>query len=212
MIAILDYGLGNLASVRNAFCAAGAEATVTSDEDVIRQASGVVFPGVGAAGAGMEWLRARGLDVVVREVAASERPLLGICLGMQLLFDRSEEGDVECLGLIPGTVRLLRGEVKIPHIGWNQVAVQAEAPLWQHLPPAPYFYFVHSYICRPLDPSAVAGVTEHGETFCSAVACGAIWGTQFHPERSGQMGQRLIRNFVDFCGECHGADRAAQAH
>jgi glutamine amidotransferase len=159
----------------------------------------------------MERLRSRGLDAVVREVAAGEQPLLGICLGMQLFFDRSQEGNVACLGLIPGTVRLLRGEVKIPHIGWNQVAVQSEAPLWRGLQAAPksgprradksgpYFYFVHSYICEPLEPADVAGTTEHGEQFCSAVVRDRIWGTQFHPERSGQTGMQLIRNFVEWC-------------
>ena len=197
MIAIVDYGLGNLASVRNAFRAVGADVSVTSDPDVIRSASGVVLPGVGAASAGMERLRERGLDRVVHEVASTERPLLGICLGMQLLFDRSDEGGADCLGLIPGTVRLLRSDEKIPHIGWNQAAFEPDAPLRQGLPPDPYFYFVHSYVCEPLDASVVAARTEYGERFCSAVCQRQIWGTQFHPERSGRTGLRLIRSFVD---------------
>ena len=199
MIAIVDYGLGNLASVRNAFRANGAEALVTSDPDALRRASGLVLPGVGTASAGMERLRARRLDGVVKQVAESGTPLLGICLGMQLLFDRSEEGDVTCLGLLPGDVRLLRGGEKIPHIGWNQVMHQGSGDLWRHVPRDPYFYFVHSYVCDPLDPAICAGTTEYGERFCSVVAHGSIWGTQFHPERSGQVGLGLIRNFVESC-------------
>lgn len=198
MIAIIDYGLGNLASVRNAFHAAGALVRVTSLEDEIRQAAGVVLPGVGAASAGMQKLRERGLDGIVREIALSGTPFLGICLGMQLLFERSEEGDSECLGLLPGTVRLLRGGRKIPHIGWNQIDTRA-SHLWRGLSDAPYFYFVHSYVCDPGDPSICAGTTDYGESFCSAVQTGSIWGTQFHPERSGVTGQGLIRNFISAC-------------
>ena len=199
MIAIVDYGLGNLASVRNAFRATGAEVEVTSDEKRIRKAAGVVLPGVGAASAGMERLRARGLDRVVQDVARAETPFLGICLGMQLLFERSEEGDAKCLGLIPGAVRMLSGDEKVPHIGWNQVSTEGRSELWRDLPPDPYFYFVHSYVCDPVDASVSAGMTDYGESFCSAVQCGSVWGTQFHPERSGTAGLRLIKNFVDKC-------------
>ena len=196
MIAVVDYGLGNLASVRNAFQAAGAGVTVTADPAVIASAGAVVLPGVGAASAGMERLRRRGLDRTLRDAVSSGVPLFGICLGLQLLFEFSEEGATECLGVLPGRVRLLRGEVKVPHIGWNQVDTRAGVPLWCGIEPEPYFYFVHSYICEPADPSAVAGLTSHGETFCSAVCLGSVWGTQFHPERSGRAGLQLIRNFV----------------
>jgi glutamine amidotransferase len=199
VIVCVDYGLGNLASVRNAFHAAGAGILISSVPEVIAQASAIVLPGVGAASAGMEGLRARGLEDVVRQVGTLGRPMIGLCLGMQLLFDRSEEGDVECLGLLPGTVRLLRGNFKVPHIGWNQVALQNGLDLWRDVPPDPYFYFVHSYVCDPSEPSDVAGLTTYGEPFCSAVVRGAVWGTQFHPERSGWVGQRLIRNFIAAC-------------
>jgi glutamine amidotransferase len=199
VIVCVDYGLGNLSSVRNAFRAAGAHIVVTSDPEVIAQAYGVVLPGVGAASAGMEGLQARGLEDVVRRAGTSGRPLIGLCLGMQLLFERSEEGDVACLGLLPGTVRLLRGGVKVPHIGWNQVVQKGASDLWQDVPHDPYFYFVHSYVCEPAEPADVAGVTEYGGRFCSAVARGVVWGTQFHPERSGRVGQQLIRNFVAAC-------------
>jgi glutamine amidotransferase len=199
VIAIVDYGLGNLASVHNAFAGVGAPAERTADPEVIRQADGVVLPGVGAAAAGMERLRERGLDGVVTDVARSGRPLLGLCLGMQLLFERSEEGGSTCLGLLPGTVRLMRVDLKVPHIGWNQVKTGGDTALWKGLPPDPYFYFVHSYVCMPADPPLIAGETEYGETFCSAVASGPIWGVQFHPERSGRSGLQLIRNFVEAC-------------
>lgn len=199
MIAIVNYGLGNLASVRNAFAAVGEAAVVTSDPIQIRNASGIVLPGVGAASAGMRLLQERGLDTVVKDAAATGRAVLGLCLGMQLLFERSEEGDARCLDLLPGSVGRLQGEVKVPHIGWNQVAARNALPLWRDVPADPYFYFVHSYVCRPDDPSVVAGTTEYGEQFCSVVARGRIWGTQFHPERSGPLGLRLIRNFVDMC-------------
>jgi glutamine amidotransferase len=199
MIAIVDYGLGNLASVHNAFAGVGAPAERTADPEVIRQADGVVLPGVGAATAGMDRLRERGLDTVMVEVARSGRPLLGLCLGMQLLFECSEEGETSCLSLLPGAVRLLRVDLKVPHIGWNQVRTGSETALWKGLPPDPYFYFVHSYVCVPAEPTLVTGETEYGETFCSAVTSGPIWGVQFHPERSGRSGLQLIRNFVEAC-------------
>jgi glutamine amidotransferase len=199
MIAIVDYGLGNLASVHNAFVGIGAAAERTADPEFIRQADGVVLPGVGAASAGMERLRERGLDEVVVEVARSGRPLLGLCLGMQLLFERSEEGETSCLGLLPGSVQLLHVDLKVPHIGWNQVETSTGTDLWDGLPPDPYFYFVHSYVCVPADPALSAGQTDYGATFCSAVAAGPIWGVQFHPERSGRSGLHLIRNFVTAC-------------
>jgi imidazole glycerol-phosphate synthase subunit HisH len=205
MIAIVDYDLGNLASVRNAFAEVGARAERTADPETIREADGVVLPGVGAASAGMERLRARGLQDVVLEVARSGRPLLGLCLGMQLLFEHSEEGAASCLGLLPGSVRLMQVDLKVPHIGWNQVRTSSRTNLWKGLPADPYFYFVHSYVCVPADQSLSAGESEYGETFCSAVTSGLIWGVQFHPERSGKNGLQLIRNFVDVCGAHVGA-------
>lgn len=196
MIAIVDFGLGNLASVRNAFLACGARVTVTDDSAAVRRAAAIVLPGVGAAGAGMAGLRRRRLVEPVIEAVRAGVPLLGHCLGMQLLFAESEEnGGTTCLGLLEGRVRRLRGEVKIPHIGWNDVAT-TPSPMWDDLPASPYFYFVHSYACHPTDPAVVAGTTEHGERFCSAVSSGSIWGAQFHPERSGTAGLTVIRNFV----------------
>lgn len=200
MIAIVDYSVNNLASVRNAFVAAGAEVAVTADARAIEAAEGVVLPGIGAASAGMEQIRQRGLVEPLLRCARSGKPLIGLCLGMQLLFDRSEEGgDVPCLGIIPGDVRLLSGPLKVPQIGWNQVATRNGHALWRGLPADPYFYFVHSYVCAPRDADVIAGRTEYGEMFCSAIACANVWATQFHPERSGRMGLRLIGNFVEAC-------------
>lgn len=199
MIAIVNYGLGNLASVRNAFVAAGGEVVVTSEEGGIRAADGVVVPGVGAARAGMAGLRERGLVSVLTEIARAGTPVLGHCLGMQLLFEESEEnGGTACLGLLPGTVRRMIGSLKIPHIGWNQVDTRP-ASMWEGLPAQPYFYFVHSYVCVPTGADLIGGTTEYGETFCSAVLQGNIWGAQFHPERSGRAGLTLIENFVRAC-------------
>jgi imidazole glycerol-phosphate synthase subunit HisH len=197
VIAILDYGVNNLASVVNAFRAVGAAPVVTADPSVIRQASALVLPGVGAASVGMRRLRERGLEEPIQEAAAIGRPILGLCLGMQLLFAESEEGNTSCLGLLAGRVTLLRGDIKVPHIGWNQVALREDEILCRDLPPNPYFYFVHSYICEPDNPAIAAGTTDYGHTFCSLVKQDSIWGTQFHPERSGRSGLNLLRNFSD---------------
>lgn len=199
MIGLIDYGLGNLASVRNALRAVGAEVEVVSGREGVERAGGLVLPGVGAAPAGMQRLRAAGLDQSICRAVEEGRPVLGICLGMQLLFERSAEGDATCLGLLPGSVRRLRGTKKIPHMGWNQVAIREDRQLWAGLPADPYVYFVHSYACDPATDDLVAGTTEYGETFCSAVARGPVWGTQFHPERSGRTGLQLLRNFVRRC-------------
>lgn len=198
MIAVVDYGLGNLASVRNAFRCIDIEVEVTRDAATIARADGIVIPGVGAASAGMERLHGYGLDTVILEAAHSGKPLLGLCLGMQLLFDRSEEGDTACLGLLAGTVHRLQHAEKIPHIGWNKVEGD-QGPMWEGLSPNPYCYFVHSYICQPDDPRVASGYTSYGDCFCSAVCHGSLWGTQFHPERSGRVGLQIIRNFSRIC-------------
>lgn len=199
MIAIVDYGLGNLASVRNALLAIGAEARLTSDPDAVRSAAGVILPGVGAARAGMQGLESRGLAGAVVDAAKAGTPLLGHCLGMQLLFDESEEnGGTPCLGVIGGKVRRFSGEMKIPHIGWNEVTVK-NGNMWEGLPENPYFYFVHSYVCVPEEADVIAGTTEYGGNFCSAIVRDNVWGVQFHPERSGSAGLQLMRNFACFC-------------
>ena len=195
MIAVVDYGAGNLRSIRRALEAAGAEVTVTASPDEIAAADAVVLPGVGAAGAAMERLNALGITPVIREAASSGRPFLGICLGMQLLFGPQEEGDTAGLGLIPGRVRALGGGVKVPHIGWNRSRVVQTGPLGDAGDEDDY-YFVHSYVVDLDNADDAAAVTAYGEEFPSVVIRDAIWGTQFHPEKSGDRGLALVRAFV----------------
>lgn len=198
MIAIVNYGLGNLHSVQKAFAYVGGEAVVTEDAGTILKADKVVLPGVGAFADGMRGLETRGLLPVVKEAAASNIPLLGICLGMQLLFDESEEkGLHKGLGLLPGKVVLFRRtDVKVPQIGWNQVEVQKSSALMDGIRDGDYFYFNHGYYCRPRDESDVLAVTDYGIPYASAVERGNIYGVQFHPEKSQKTGLRLIENFV----------------
>jgi glutamine amidotransferase len=195
-IAVIDYGAGNLRSIRRALEAAGADVSVTPEPEVVRIADAVVFPGVGAAGAAMQRLRQLGMIETIEEVVAAGRPFLGICLGMQLLFEHQEEGDTRGLGLLRGRVCSLDRLVKVPQIGWNRVqwvrddagAVAGEAG---------DFYFVHSYVVAPDNPGDVVAVTRYGETFPSVVRHGQIWGTQFHPEKSGPAGMRMVAGWVE---------------
>jgi glutamine amidotransferase len=207
-IAIIDYGVGNLRSVQKAFAARGHEALVTSDPAVIRAAGRVVLPGVGAFGATVDTLRSSGVESVALEVAASGRPFLGICVGMQLLFAESEEmGAHRGLNLVPG--RVLRfGEanlgpdargVKVPQIGWNSLNFPTDrprAPLFAGIEEGAMVYFVHSYYCRPDDPAAVAATTDFIAPYCSAVSLGSVMGVQFHPEKSGDIGLQILDNFA----------------
>lgn len=191
MLAIVDYKAGNLTSVSHAFAALGAAARVTRDPAVVRAADRVVFPGVGAAGSAMANLRALGLEAAVREVAVSGRPFLGICLGMQILFEHSEEdGGVDTLGILPGRVRRFPDVpgFKVPEIGWNQVRRAGAAE-------AAEYYFVHSYYAE--QGPCTTGTTEYaGVTFTSAVAKGALVAYQFHPEKSGRVGLALLKEFL----------------
>jgi glutamine amidotransferase len=202
VIAVVDYGMGNRRSVQKALEHVGAQVRVTADVQEIADADGLVVPGVGAFPAAMESLVARSLVDPIRDAAAQGRPVLGICLGMQLLLDRSSElGDTPGLGLIPGEVTLLRApERRIPHIGWNEVSLRRPSPLTDPLPPAgAAFYHVHSYVARPADPDDVVGTTTYGETFATIVARGAVMGTQFHPEKSSAHGLALLRGFAAMC-------------
>jgi glutamine amidotransferase len=203
-IAVIDYGAGNLRSIRRALEASAAHVEVTSDPLLVREADGVVFPGVGAARAAMERLHQLDLIEAIGAVVAAERPFLGICLGMQLLFDAQEEGDTRGLGLLRGRVRSLDRGVKVPQIGWNRVrwvqdGVGAEAGAEGD------FYFVHSYIVAPDDLADIVAVTRYGETFPSIVRNGQVWGTQFHPEKSGPAGMRLVAGWVDAVRAASGA-------
>lgn len=197
MIAIVDTGGANIGSVVDAFARIGAQASLTCDPRAIRAAAGVVLPGVGAAAESMARIRRMRLDEVLRGLTA---PVLGICLGMQLLFERSEEGDVECLGLLPGTVRRLRADagVRVPHMGWNRVRIARPGPLTEGLRDGEWFYFVHSY-AAPAGPWTLAEAS-HGEAFPAVVGTGRVYGVQFHPERSAAAGSAVLRNFARLSG------------
>lgn len=195
MIAILDYGFGNLHSVQRAVERVGGDPSITRDPAEVARADALIVPGVGAFGACVAGLRSLGLDAVVREFAATERPLLGVCLGMQVLFEHGEEGDAPGLGLLRGAVRRLPAGLTVPHMGWNEVAWTRDHPLVAGIPSGTRFYFVHSYVCEA-DEAVAAGVTEYGGPFAAAVASGGIFATQFHPEKSGEAGLELYRNLV----------------
>ena len=193
-VAVVDSGGANIASVVHALDRLGARATLTADPERIRAADCVILPGVGAAAPAMRILRERGLD---RVVASLQQPLLGICLGMQLLYERSGEGDVACLGLLPGTVRALDPVpgIRIPHIGWNRLRKRGASPLLEGLADGSHVYFVHGY-AAPVDVHCVAS-SEHGREFAAIVQRGNIFGAQFHPERSAAAGARLLSNFLE---------------
>jgi glutamine amidotransferase len=192
-VAVIDAGGANLGSVRYALERLGIAPRIVRDADALRDADRVILPGVGAAPPAMAMLHERGLDAALR---ASQAPLLGICLGMQLLYERSEEGDVDCLGLLSGTVRRMRPArgVRIPHMGWNRLHRRRDAPLLQGIADDAWAYFVHGY-AAPADDVCVAECT-HGDTFAAVVQHGRIAGAQFHPERSSTAGARLLANFL----------------
>jgi glutamine amidotransferase len=194
-LAVLDYGMGNLRSVARAIEHVGGEGIVTGDRDEVAGADGLVVPGVGAFGACVSNLRAASLDEPVRAFVASGRPVLAVCLGMQVLFDRSDEGGGPGLGLLRGDVRHLPGSVKVPHMGWNDVTWTREHLFTAGIPDGTRFYFAHSYVCRPAEPVTI-GESEHGGRFPAAIAWQNLFGAQFHPEKSGEAGLELYRNFV----------------
>ena len=195
MIAIIDYGVGNLFSLRSSLTHLGLEAVVTADAQTIRKADRLILPGVGAFGDAMDKLSATGLVPVIREQAA-QKPLLGICLGMQLLFDRGEEvRPCEGLGLVHGSVKKIVTPYKLPHIGWNTLAFPGESPLFRGLDEGVSVYFVHSYCAVAEDPADVIAVTDYGAPVTAAVNHGLVYGCQFHPEKSGEVGLTILKNF-----------------
>ncbi len=198
MIALIDYGIGNLRSVEKALAHTGADVVLTSDPNVILQADKVVLPGVGAFGDGMAGLRARALFAPVKEVIQRSTPFLGICLGMQLLFESSDElGHHTGLGILPGKVQLFPEHgLKIPHTGWNQLDFSSPNPLIDGLKPGDYAYFNHSYFCSAADPGQVIARTDYGLAFPAIVGRDRLYGVQFHPEKSQQVGLRILQNFV----------------
>ena len=203
-VGIIDYGVGNLRSVEKAFAATDCDAIVSSDEQELRKAERLVLPGVGAFGACMRALSERGFDRLVRERVEDGTPLLGVCVGMQLLFEESDEfGAASGLGLLRGRVRRFSGELVVPHVGWNRVTerqvqtTERQSPaLLSDVASGAFFYFVHSYYCEPGDKSVVVGETEYGVRYASVVAKANICGVQFHPEKSQDAGLRLLRNFA----------------
>ncbi|MFK7697454.1 imidazole glycerol phosphate synthase subunit HisH [Paenibacillus sp. HJGM_3] len=197
MIAIIDYGMGNLHSVSKAVERLGVDAVVTSDEGELMQADGAILPGVGAFGDAMHNLRDTGLGEAVRYYAQSGKPLLGICLGMQLLFAESEEhGHHEGLGLLPGRVVRFQGDYKVPHMGWNKLQFeQPQHPLFSGLEEG-HVYFVHSYHVKPEQPSDLLATTDYYQPVTAIVGRGQVFGMQFHPEKSGPLGMRLLDNYL----------------
>jgi len=201
VIAVVDYGLGNLGSVIKAFRHVGAPVTLTGDPEALGAARALVLPGDGAFGTAMDELRARGLLDVIRDAVLTKKPLLGICVGMQLLFEGSEEhGRHEGLGILRGQVRRLGGELPVPHMGWNRLQAVRRDPLLRGLVPGSHVYFVHSYYCDA-DPEDVIATTDYGVAFPAIVGNGSVWGMQFHPEKSQLVGLRLIENFVELVRE-----------
>ena len=201
MVAIIDYGVGNLFSLKSSLAEIGAEAVVTSDEAVIAAADRIILPGVGAFEDAARKLRESGMADVVKKEAAAGKPILGICLGMQLMFDKSYEyGEHEGLGLISGAVRpiadVIPADYKIPHIGWNALEFKKETPLFKYINNGDYVYFVHSFYAADCSESTLA-VTEYGAELTAAAANGNVYGCQFHPEKSGNIGLNILRAFTE---------------
>jgi glutamine amidotransferase len=198
MVTIVDSGICNLGSISRALERAGGTVGVATSDEQIAAADKLVLPGVGSFPAGMAALNERGLADAILQHAAAGKPLLGVCLGMQLLFETGTEyGETRGLGLIPGRVRELQsGANPLPHMGWNRIECKQADPLFEDMPEEAYFYFVHSFVCEPADADDVIGETEYGERFCSVVRRGKLWGIQAHPEKSQRCGAKVLENFL----------------
>ncbi len=202
MVAIVDYGVGNLFSLKSSLAAIGADVVVTADPSVLEKADHIILPGVGAFGDAAQKLRDSGLDTILKALVKDGTPLLGICLGMQLLFEKSYEyGEHQGLGLIKGAVKpiadvLPDASYKIPHIGWNPLIFKKENTLFRHIQNGDCVYFVHSYYATDCDASVIA-TSEYGAELTAAVACGNVYGCQFHPEKSGNVGLNILRAFIE---------------
>ncbi len=203
MIVIIDYGMGNLRSVAKGFEKMGVEVKVADDPKVLEDARGAVLPGVGAFTDAMRNLQKMGMVDAVHRLLEKGKPLLGICLGLQLLFETSEEwGTSEGLGILRGRVRRLPAGIKIPHMGWNTLSVKKKCPLFEGIPDNSAFYFVHSYYVEPADPAVIAGTTEYGIEFTSFTVKDNLFGIQFHPEKSSVLGLRILQNFGRLVEKC----------
>lgn len=204
MITLVDYKAGNLTSVRRALDHLGIACQITAEPQLVRRADRIIFPGVGAAGAAMDVLRERGLDSALKDAFAAGTPILGICIGCQIILEHSEEDDAECLGLLSGkTIRFsvpnpLTHPLKIPHMGWNAVSVLKPHPLLSHLRPGDEFYFVHSFYPQPADPSQVYAISEYGGEFPAAIGKDNLFAVQFHTEKSGMVGLKVLENFASW--------------
>lgn len=202
MIAVVDYGAGNIHSVARALKRVGASFAVTADPAAVAAADAVVLPGVGAAADTMRGLRNARVDDPVVTAIARGTPYLGICMGLQVLFDRSEEdNETPCLGVLPGEVVRFPAGLEVPHMGWNQVRQVDDCPLFVGVPQDSNFYFVHSYYAQPLDQARISGTTDYGLEFTSVVRRDHLYATQFHPEKSGLVGLRIYANFVRLAGQ-----------
>jgi imidazole glycerol-phosphate synthase subunit HisH len=208
MIAIIDYNAGNITSVARALHNIGQNFIVTDDRKQLEAATHVIFPGVGAAGEAMSYLRQKGLDSWLKSCFHSEKPIMGICLGTQIILDSSEENGTPCIGLIAGTTKrfpnnLARegSSLKIPHMGWNRVLLKRRHPVFTNVPEEAEFYFVHSYYPSPADMAAVLGTTDYGVNFCSVLAVKNLIAMQFHPEKSGHPGLQILKNFCAWRGK-----------
>ncbi|MGL1862164.1 MAG: imidazole glycerol phosphate synthase subunit HisH [Pseudodesulfovibrio sp.] len=208
MLAIFDYKAGNQTSVHRALEHLGIPNEITNDPEKLNSASGIIFPGVGAAGQAMTELHAAGLDDVIKGLIEQKKPVLGICVGCQILLDYSEENDTKTLEVIPGECRLFNPSwvdyenitIRVPHMGWNQVDLQTECELFEGIDPASEFYFVHSYFPAPTSDYVIA-TTRYGIDFCSVHGRKGLWAVQFHPEKSGRPGLQFLKNFYAYCQE-----------
>lgn len=207
MIAIIDYNAGNITSVARALQNIGQKFVITNDTEKLDTASHVIFPGVGAAGEAMAYLRQKKLDVWLKDYKTTGKPLLGICLGTQIILDYSEENEAKCIGLVAGSTKrfpdkLTSGEelLKIPQMGWNSVKLNRSHPVFNNVSPQAEYYFVHSYYPAPSDEAAVLGTTNYGMNFCSVLAKDNLVAMQFHPEKSGRPGLQILRNFCTWRG------------
>ena len=198
MIAIIDYGMGNLRSVQKAIESTGTKAEITDDPAKVKNADKVILPGVGAMAPAIEKLKAIKMVPAIKEFIASGRPFLGICLGLQLLFEESDEGGkVKGLGILKGRVARFNGKLKVPHMGWNELQIASTTQsIFSGIGKKPYVYFCHSYYVCPSDKTVTAAVTPYGIVFASAVNSKNIWGVQFHPEKSQEIGLKILKNFV----------------
>jgi glutamine amidotransferase len=195
-LVVIDYDSGNLRSVSRALESQGVSPLVTGDPADFDGADAMVLPGVGSGPAAMDALKQRDLVPPIRDYIASGWPFLGVCLGLQLLMDRTEEGDAPCLGVVSGDTKLLPPGLKVPHMGWNNVRFNNQHPVLAGIPQDSYFYFVHSYYAAPIDPAGVSGTTKYGIHFCSVYAKDNLVATQFHPEKSGPLGLQIYKNFI----------------